>query len=239
LSLLTPFIISYKSIVKSSSSGNLKLSLFSFPIFKDLKRSIRNLTLGELVLLFIIIALFLILNLLSMYPYTFTPTGQLSLVLPTSLIFWVGINLLGWRRNFKSSTAHLVPQGTPLPLMNFMVLVEVISNIIRPITLSVRLIANIVAGHLLISLLGGLAESSVLMGFSSLLPLFLLRILELSVCFIQAYVFMTLIRLYIKEYTMAAFSRLLLTSTLMLSMNKLSFIYMRFPLLITSLVSYS
>jgi F-type H+-transporting ATPase subunit a len=95
----------------------------------------------------------------------------------------------------------LVPQGTPLPLINFMVLVELISNIIRPITLSVRLIANIVAGHLLISLLGGLAESSVLIGVSSLLPLLLLRVLELSVCFIQAYVFITLIRLYIKEYT--------------------------------------
>jgi hypothetical protein len=85
--LLTPFIINYKSIVKTSSLGRLKLSLFSLPIFKDLKRSIRHLTLGELILLFIIIALFLILNLFSIYPYTFTPTGQLSLVLPTSLIF--------------------------------------------------------------------------------------------------------------------------------------------------------
>jgi len=96
--------------------------------------------------------------------------------------------------------AHLVPSGTPPALIAFIVLIETVRNVIRPITLSVRLAANMVAGHLLITLLGnqgvGLASTAIplLVGVQILLV-----VLESAVALIQAYVFTTLTTLYARE----------------------------------------
>lgn len=102
--------------------------------------------------------------------------------------------------NLNGFLAHLVPLGTPGVLMPFMVLVELVRNIIRPITLSVRLAANMVAGHLLMVLLGGFILSQNFFSFlgTSLVGL-VLTLLEIAVCFIQAYVFVTLLTLYSVE----------------------------------------
>ena len=62
--------------------------------------------------------------------------------------------MYAWIKETTNALAHLVPLGTPAPLMPFMVVIEVIRNLIRPITLSVRLAANMIAGHLLLTLLG-------------------------------------------------------------------------------------
>jgi F-type H+-transporting ATPase subunit a len=96
--------------------------------------------------------------------------------------------------------AHLLPQGTPPILIVFMVVIELTRTIIRPITLCVRLTANLIAGHLLITLLGNFILSINLrsIALTSLCPL-LLTILESAVALIQAYVFITLISLYLSE----------------------------------------
>jgi F-type H+-transporting ATPase subunit a len=91
-----------------------------------------------------------------------------------------------------------VPQGTPTFLINFIVLIEIIRILIRPITLSVRLTANILAGHLLISLLRNFIMRRNFFGIILLLP-FILTVLERAVAFIQAYVFVTLVTLYATE----------------------------------------
>ena len=96
--------------------------------------------------------------------------------------------------------AHLVPLGTPYPLMPFMVVIELIRRVIRPGTLAVRLAANMVAGHLLLTLIGSLAPRvglSILVGI--LVGLVLLITLECAVALIQSYVFRILITLYIEE----------------------------------------
>lgn len=95
--------------------------------------------------------------------------------------------------------AHLVPQGTPGLLLVFMVLVERIRNLIRPLTLSVRLGANIIAGHLLLVLLGGLCSGIGLRGVVVIIGQIVLLILEVAVAFIQSYVFVTLLVLYFGE----------------------------------------
>jgi len=103
--------------------------------------------------------------------------------------------------------AHLVPVGTPYILIPFMVLIEFIRNIIRPITLSVRLAANLVAGHLLITLIRAPAVStsySVLIVL--ILALYLLIVLESAVAFIQAYVFRILRTLYLREVNNISFN---------------------------------
>lgn len=96
--------------------------------------------------------------------------------------------------------AHLVPQRTPAVLIPFMVLIESISNMIRPGTLAVRLTANIIAGHLLITLLGN--QTSNRSGIILLILVnvqILLIVLELAVSIIQSYVFTVLITLYTRE----------------------------------------
>lgn len=98
--------------------------------------------------------------------------------------------------------AHLVPQRTPGPLIPFIVLIETIRNIIRPGTLAVRLIANIVAGHLLITLLGNqTAVASNIILFGLIFTQILLLTLESAVAIIQAYVFAVLSTLYASEIT--------------------------------------
>ena len=93
--------------------------------------------------------------------------------------------------------SHLVPQGTPNVLIMFIVLIELVRNIIRPVTLCVRLTANLIAGHLLISLLGNaLVRRGIV--FLMFVPV-LLTILEMAVSFIQAYVFSLLASSYIKD----------------------------------------
>jgi len=96
--------------------------------------------------------------------------------------------------------AHLVPQGTPSALMSFIVVIETISNAIRPGTLAVRLSANMIAGHLLLTLLGNqtaLANNSILA--SLIFAQIALLILEAAVAIIQAYVFIVLTSLYLSE----------------------------------------
>jgi ATP synthase subunit 6 len=103
-------------------------------------------------------------------------------------------------KNINFFLSHLVPRGTPYPLMPFIVLIEIIRTVIRPITLSVRLAANIVAGHLLIVLIRRPIYSvSIIFMALTLAGLLLLVLLELAVAFIQSYVFRTLLSLYVIE----------------------------------------
>lgn len=137
---------------------------------------------------------------LGLFPYIFTSTRHLALTLTLSLPLWVAFIMFGWFNHMKHMFAHLVPQRTPTPLIPFIVLIESISNIIRPLTLAVRLMANIVAGHLLITLLGNqTAVSSNFILASLILTQILLLTLESAVAFIQSYVFAVLSTLYSRE----------------------------------------
>jgi len=98
--------------------------------------------------------------------------------------------------------AHIVPQRTPGALIPFIVLIESIRNIIRPLTLAVRLIANIVAGHLLITLLGNQTAISSRITLAILIRTqIILLTLESAVAIIQSYVFAILSTLYAREIT--------------------------------------
>uniref|UniRef100_UPI0030E2AC92 ATP synthase subunit 6 n=1 Tax=Stenchaetothrips biformis TaxID=1100830 RepID=UPI0030E2AC92 len=139
----------------------------------------------------------LFLNMMGLFPNIFTPSSHITLNLIISFPLWVGFMIFGWTNFTKKMLSHLVPNGTPTALISFMVLIEMISNIIRPLTLSIRLMANMVSGHLLLTLMGNLMQNS-----SFLLVILLIFIqsilssLELGVAFIQAYVFCMLLTLY-------------------------------------------
>lgn len=144
-------------------------------------------------------------NLLGLLPHTFTPTTQLSINLGMAIPLWAGTVILGFRHKIKPSLAHFLPQGTPIPLIPILIIIETISLFIQPIALAVRLTANITAGHLLIHLIGGatlvLTSISIPTATITFLILILLTILEFAVALIQAYVFTLLVSLYLHDNT--------------------------------------
>ncbi|WP_372494059.1 F0F1 ATP synthase subunit A [Mycolicibacterium neoaurum] len=98
-----------------------------------------------------------------------------------------------------STLSHLTPRGSPIFLSPFLVLIELVSNMIRPITISVRLVANMTAGHLLMHLLSQFLCYLYPLTFFMLPLAIILTILELIVCVIQAYIFCALISIYSSE----------------------------------------
>lgn len=159
-----------------------------------------NIKIGH-TLLFITFFVYIVFNnLLGLVPYIFTASSHLVITLALSIPIWVGIMLYGWLNHTKHILAHLVPLGTPGPLIPLMVLIETIRNVIRPGTLAVRLAANIIAGHLLLVLLGnqGPLVRSTVLGIL-LFTQILLLVLETAVAAIQSYVFAVLATLYSSE----------------------------------------
>nr|YP_010626003.1 ATP synthase F0 subunit 6 [Inocellia fulvostigmata]WBK02762.1 ATP synthase F0 subunit 6 [Inocellia fulvostigmata] len=139
-------------------------------------------------------------NLLGLFPYIFTSSSHMNFTLTLALPLWISFMIYGWINNTNHMFTHLVPQGTPNVLMPFMVCIETISNIIRPGTLAIRLAANMIAGHLLLTLLGNTGSSLASIMISLLLiTQILLLMLEFAVSIIQAYVFSVLSTLYSSE----------------------------------------
>nr|YP_010714106.1 ATP synthase F0 subunit 6 [Menida musiva]WDD39669.1 ATP synthase F0 subunit 6 [Menida musiva] len=139
-------------------------------------------------------------NFMGLMPYIFTSSSHLVFSLSLALPLWLSMMIFGWFQNANSMFAHLVPNGTPSLLMPFMVLIETISNIIRPGSLAVRLTANMIAGHLLMSLLGNksLDVNNIIL-FSVMIIQVILMLFEAAVAMIQAYVFSVLTTLYSSE----------------------------------------
>nr|YP_009532914.1 ATP synthase F0 subunit 6 [Mantispa japonica]AYG51250.1 ATP synthase F0 subunit 6 [Mantispa japonica] len=152
---------------------------------------------------FIFISLFSFIvfnNFMGLFPYIFTSTSHMTMTLALALPLWLSFMIYGWINHTNHMFAHLVPQGTPSILMPFMVCIETISNFIRPGTLAVRLAANMIAGHLLLTLLGGTGPSlnSVMINILLITQIALLT-LESAVAIIQSYVFAVLSTLYSSE----------------------------------------
>nr|YP_010297272.1 ATP synthase F0 subunit 6 [Lamennaisia nobilis]UML36888.1 ATP synthase F0 subunit 6 [Lamennaisia sp.] len=173
----------------------LNLLIFEFKVLLMKKENILNL------IIFISTFIFIFLNnFMGMFSYIFTSSSHLSMSLTLSLTLWLSYMIFGWLNHSDHMFIHLVPQGTPNILMPFMVVVESLSNYIRFGTLSVRLSANMIAGHLLMTLISNAGESlSLILLIFVLLSQSLLIILELSVAIIQAYVFSVLSTLYSSE----------------------------------------
>ena len=120
----------------------------------------------------------------------------------------MGTILLSILFQYNNLLAHLVPLGTPSFLIPVIVIIETVSNVIRPMTLSIRLAANMVAGHLLLTLLGSQGPRvSGLILIILVISLILLLILEVAVACIQSYVFTILSSLYLNELIRVSFNQ--------------------------------
>ena len=156
-----------------------------------------------------IISLFgfiLITNLMSNVPYNFAVATSAVISMGLSLTVFIGVTLLALNRHKIKWFSFFVPAGTPLILVPVLVLIETLSYLARAVSLGVRLFANLVAGHVLLSALSGMIwpifTGGILLGFVSLIPLAIFTALvglEIAVSFIQAYVFTVLTSSYIAD----------------------------------------
>ncbi|MEJ0072416.1 MAG: F0F1 ATP synthase subunit A [Pseudomonadota bacterium] len=143
-------------------------------------------------------------NLLGMIPYTFTFTSHIIVTFALALTVFILVTVLGFALHGLHFFSLFVPQGVPKVLLPLMVLIEVISYLTRPISLSVRLFANMMAGHTMMAVFAGFAVSlGVGLGWlTSLAPLLLVIALtgfEILVAVLQAYVFAILTCLYLRD----------------------------------------
>nr|ARH54732.1 ATP synthase F0 subunit 6 [Trigonopterus sp. 2 AH-2016] len=175
--------------------------LLMFQIHKEFKILIKSPKyLGSTLIFINLLVTIMINNFMGLFPYVFTCSSHLNFAMYLSVPLWMSFMIFGWTKNSIHMLAHLVPQGAPSALLPFLVIVETISNVIRPGTLAIRLTANMIAGHLLITLLSNAGPTLALTMLNFLvIAQILLLTLESAVAMIQAYVFSILMTLYSSE----------------------------------------
>lgn len=143
-------------------------------------------------------------NLLGFFTYTFPVTTHLFITFGMAFSIWFAVMIFGFS-NFRSSFLSMfMPSGAPLLMSPLLVIIEIASNISRPIALGMRLAANLTAGHILMAILGdfGCKLLFITYGLSTLFPVLIIMfmtILEVGVLVIQAYVFCLLSMIYLKD----------------------------------------
>nr|UTI44846.1 ATPase subunit 6 [Hypsiscopus murphyi] len=152
-----------------------------------------------------LLIMILLSNTLGLLPYTYTTTSQLSMNMALAIPLWLATVITGVMKKPTTTLAHMLPEGSPTPLIPFLIMIETISLLMRPIALGVRLTANITAGHLLMTMISS-ATLNLINLYTSIsimttTILFLLTLLEMAVACIQAYVFVLLLILYLQENT--------------------------------------
>ena len=138
-------------------------------------------------------------NLLGMVPYSFTFTSHIIVTFALAAVVFIGVTILGFVKHGIHFFSFFVPPGAPLVLWPLLIPIEIISYLSRPISLSVRLFANMLAGHTLLKVIAGFIAA---LGIFGVLPWALvvaLTGLEILIAFLQAYVFAILTCLYIND----------------------------------------
>nr|WRK21353.1 ATP synthase F0 subunit 6 [Xestocephalus sp. n. A ZLL-2024a] len=153
---------------------------------------------GSTIMMMSMLTFIMMNNIMGLMPYIFTASSHMMFSLSLALPTWTSLMIYGWMNKTNEMLKHLIPMGTPAMLIPFMVIIETISNLIRPGSLAVRLSANMIAGHLLMVLLGNNSSSMLMMSMTMIIIMMLITF-ETAVSMIQSYVFMTLSTLYSSE----------------------------------------
>uniref|UniRef100_A0AAU6PCK6 ATP synthase subunit a n=1 Tax=Amblyseius obtuserellus TaxID=3061186 RepID=A0AAU6PCK6_9ACAR len=198
LAMALPILFFHKKLYMKSYRFMSFINFLQKFMIKDMKANISK-NFKSLLYFIPIFMIIYISNFMSLFPFIFAPNSHLNVMLTISLTFWLTIMFKGWMSSPDHMLIHLCPKNTPMPLAPFMVMIETLSNLIRPITLAVRMAANMIAGHILINLVSMLLYSNIMIFLSASSILMMLMILEFSVAIIQSYVLVTLMSLYLME----------------------------------------
>lgn len=200
-------LLTFLLILILNRFSNLSVSRIKIPrsisvstIISQLSRTNRKSLKGLSSVVTSLFILIILTNLIGLIPYSFSLSRQLIFTLSLGLPIWLRIIISRFSFNPRASTAHFLPDGAPEWLNPFLVLIETSRVLVRPLTLSFRLAANITAGHIVIgliriylsqSLCSSIISSTILTSLTSFYILF-----EVAICLIQAYIFCLLISLY-------------------------------------------
>ncbi len=175
--------------------------LFVLQLFKQQINNIVALRYFPLVLFIFTFILFA--NLIGLLPYGFTITGHIIFTFQIAFSLFFGITLINFFNNKTEFFNLFVPSGVPKPLIPFLVIIEVVSYLIRPFSLSVRLFANMLAGHTLLNILSAFIfnvfKKYALISFLPLLFIVFIIVLEFCIAIVQAYIFSILTCIYLND----------------------------------------
>lgn len=179
-------------------------SMYNF-VYDMLKSSIGEEGLKFFPLLFSLFTFILLCNFLGMTPYSFTATSQVAVTLSLAMVSFLTVTIFAIKRNGFFGFLHMfLPSGVPVWMAPLIFAIEFFSFLIRPITLSVRLFANIVAGHVLLKVVAGFILSlGIIFGTLPFLFSIIMTGFELFVAVLQAYIFSILVCAYLGETTKA------------------------------------
>ena len=138
-------------------------------------------------------------NLLGMVPYTFTYTSHIVVTFALAAVVFAGVTVIGLARHGLHFFKLFAPEGVPWPLLLLLVPIELISYFIRPFTLSIRLFANMLAGHAILAVFAGFVTALGVLGIAPLAMDVGFILLEFLVAGLQAYIFTILTCLYLND----------------------------------------
>nr|ACF04911.1 ATP synthase F0 subunit 6 [Calyptraea chinensis] len=181
------------------------ISLFKNVISSQIFRSLGLKLGGFMNVISSIFLLIIFTNLISLVPYVFSSSSHLVMSFSLGFPLWLSLILSSVSLNWSSVVASLLPMGAPAALNPFLVVIETVSILVRSITLSVRLTANMSAGHIVLTLIGNYLCSSVFISLISCIMLIFIQvfytIFEFGISVIQAYIFCLLVTLYSDEHS--------------------------------------
>nr|YP_009164265.1 ATP synthase F0 subunit 6 [Amynthas longisiphonus]AIR76362.1 ATP synthase F0 subunit 6 [Amynthas longisiphonus] len=187
---------------------NTRQSAFFTPlkstIFTQLKRTFSYSLSGSSSIISSTFIILILINLMGVIPYTFSTSSHLIFTLALGFPMWLSFILSSTSYKPKKTVAHLLPDGAPDWLNPFLVIIETTSIVVRPLTLSFRLAANMSAGHIVLSLVGIYCASA---WFTSMFGTTMLimttlgyMLFEFAICLIQAYIFCLLLSMYSDDH---------------------------------------
>jgi F-type H+-transporting ATPase subunit a len=150
--------------------------------------------------IFTLFMFILFLNMIGMIPYTFTVTSHIIITFALAMVVFLGVTVIGFVRHGIGFLKFFVPSGVPVALLPLLVVIELISYLTRPVSLSVRLFANMMAGHTMLKVFAGFVMGlGILGGWAPLGFMVAFTALEVLVAFLQAYVFAILTCIYLND----------------------------------------
>jgi F-type H+-transporting ATPase subunit a len=142
----------------------------------------------------------LAMNMLGMFPYAFTVTSHIVITAALALVVFIGVTIIGLVKNGTKFLGMFVPAGVPIWLLPLLVPIEILSYLVRPFSLSVRLFANMMAGHTMLKVFGGFVVAlGVVGGWAPLIFTVAFTALEVLIAFLQAFVFAVLSCIYLND----------------------------------------
>ena len=201
MTLISLFFISV--LKRSSTNKPGKLQSAAEIIYDFTLNTLQSNTLGKgekyFPLVFTIFTLILTLNIFGVIPNMFTVTSHLSVTFALAIIVFISITVTAFINHGLKFCSHFLPEGTPLFLAPLMILIELFAYLVRPVSLSIRLAANMTVGHILLFVISSFIIAMGIWGWVPVPLIIVLNLFEIFVAVLQAYIFTILSCVYIND----------------------------------------